>query len=143
LKNKKMIEMKEQTISFPAKAENVRIVENLIDEICEQHKINEDHYGNILIALTEAVNNAIHHGNKADPKKTVVVSFESSSEEICFVVKDQGEGFDHKNLPDPTSAENIENPNGRGIFLMKHLTDNLEFTDNGREVSLKFKLFVN
>jgi serine/threonine-protein kinase RsbW len=138
-----MIAMKEQNISFPASSENVSIVENLIDEICEQYEINEDHYGNILIALTEAVNNAIHHGSKADPKKTVFVSFESHEKELCFTVKDQGKGFDHKNLPDPTAPENIENPNGRGIFLMKHLADKLEFNDNGSTVSLKFKLLAN
>ncbi len=135
--------MKEQTISFPAASENVSIVENLIDEICLQYKISEDNYGNILVALTEAVNNAILHGSKANPSKTVVVSFVSDEKELCFVVKDQGEGFDYDKLPDPTAAENIENPNGRGVFLMKHLADGIEFKDNGSTVSLKFNLFSN
>ena len=135
--------MKEKTISFPATSENVSIVENLIDEICLKYKISEDNYGNILVALTEAVNNAIFHGSKANPNKTVVVSFESDEKELCFVVKDQGDGFDYDKLPDPTSPENIENPNGRGVFLMKHLADDLEFKDKGSTVSLKFKLFSN
>lgn len=135
--------MKEQKISFPAASENVSLVEKLIDEICAQYNINEDNYGNILVALTEAVNNAIQHGCKANPKKTVVVTFESDEKELCFVVQDQGDGFDYDHLPDPTAPENIEKPNGRGVFLMKHLADVIEFKDNGRIVSLKFNLFTN
>lgn len=138
-----MIIMKEQKISFPAASENVSIVENLIDEICIRYKVNEDHYGNILVALTEAVNNAILHGCKANPNKTVEVTFETDEKELCFEVRDQGDGFDHEKLPDPTSPENIEKPNGRGVFLMKNLADVIEFKDQGRTVSLKFKLFAN
>jgi serine/threonine-protein kinase RsbW len=135
--------IKEQKISFPATAENVSIVENLIDDICSQYKVNDDNYGNILVALTEAVNNAIHHGCKANPNKNVVVTFESDEKELCFIVQDQGDGFDHETLPDPTAPENIENPNGRGVFLMKQLADAIEFKDKGRTVLLKFKLFSN
>lgn len=135
--------MKEQKISFPAVSENISLVEKLIDEICSQHNINEDNYGNILVALTEAVNNAIHHGSKSDPEKIVYVSYVSDEKELFFIVQDQGDGFDYDNLPDPTSPENIEKPNGRGVFLMKHLADNIEFKDNGRIVSLSFKVYNN
>ena len=58
-----------QRIDFPAKAENIALAEKLIDEACTKHNVHESHYGNILIALTEAVNNAIHHGNALDPAK--------------------------------------------------------------------------
>ena len=135
--------MEQQTLSFSAISENIVLVEKLIDDICTEFNINEDHYGNILVALTEAVNNAIHHGNKANPQKMVFVSFESDEKELSFTIKDQGEGFDFNSLPDPTDPENIEKPNGRGVFLMKHLADNMEFKDDGRTVSLKFKLFSN
>ena len=135
--------MEQQTLSFSAVSENIVLVEKLIDEICTEFNIKEDHYGNILVALTEAVNNAIHHGNKANPQKMVYVSFESDENELSFTIKDQGEGFDFNNLPDPTDPENIEKPNGRGVFLMRHLADNIEFKDNGRTVALKFKLFSN
>ena len=135
--------MEQQTLSFSAISENIVLVEKLIDDICTEFNINEDHYGNILVALTEAVNNAIHHGNKANPQKMVFVSFESDEKELSFTIKDQGEGFDFNSLPDPTDPENIEKPNGRGVFLMKHLADNIEFKDDGRTVSLKFKLFSN
>jgi serine/threonine-protein kinase RsbW len=57
---------------------------------------------------------------------------------IKFVIKDEGPGFNYSTLPDPTSPENLEKPGGRGIFLMKHLSDEVEFKDNGRIVELSF-----
>jgi serine/threonine-protein kinase RsbW len=131
--------MEQQTIRFAASSENISLVEKLIDEICSEFKVNEDNYGNILIALTEAVNNAIHHGNQGNPEKMVQVSVEAVENELCFTVKDEGPGFDHVNLPDPTDPANIDKPNGRGVFLMKHLADYIEFRDNGSTVTIKFK----
>jgi serine/threonine-protein kinase RsbW len=60
---------------------------------------------------------------------------------IKFVIKDEGQGFNYQNLPDPTAPENIEKPGGRGIFLMKHLSDEVDFKDAGRIVELSF--YVN
>ena len=57
---------------------------------------------------------------------------------IKFVVKDEGKGFNYEQLPDPTSPENLEKPGGRGIFLMKHLSDEVQFKENGRVVELSF-----
>jgi serine/threonine-protein kinase RsbW len=131
--------MEQQTIEFAASSENISLVEKLIDEICSEFKVNEDNYGNILIALTEAVNNAIHHGNAANPEKMVQVSVEAAENEICFTVKDEGTGFDYENLPDPTDPSNIEKPNGRGVFLMRNLADQIEFRDNGSTVAIRFR----
>jgi serine/threonine-protein kinase RsbW len=138
-----MILMEQQKIQFPASSENMSLVEKLIDEICNEYKISEDYYGNILISLTEAVNNAIHHGNKSNPEKMVQVCVETISNELCFTVKDEGAGFDYQNLPDPTDPELIDKPNGRGVFLMKHLADDIEFKENGSVILLKFKVSEN
>lgn len=128
-------------INFPSKVENLTLVEKFIDNVCEENKVNQDYYGNILIALTEAVNNAIFHGNSSDPKKDVTVScIQSNTGCLAFTVEDQGKGFDYGTLPDPTDPANIENPNGRGVFLMKHLADKVEFYDNGRKVELTFSI---
>lgn len=113
-------------------------VELLIDTVCEDLNLNEDHYGNILIAVTEAVNNAIIHGNGGQEDKKVQVEVESIDDKIVFIVKDQGNGFDYTNLPDPTAPENIEKPDGRGIFLMKNLSDEVNFDLNGSKVSITF-----
>jgi serine/threonine-protein kinase RsbW len=127
-------------IDFASKTENVALVEKLIDEVCEDHSVNEDYYGNILIALTEAVNNAIQHGNKYDVEKLIKVSFENKNEALCFTVSDEGTGFDFENLPDPTDPENLEKPHGRGVFLMRNLADDINFFDDGRIVELNFSI---
>lgn len=130
-------------IDFSSKVENLSLVEKFIDNVCEENKINQDFYGNILIALTEAVNNAIFHGNNNDPQKKVTVAYKQSNEGIWFSVEDQGKGFNYDALPDPTDPENIEKPNGRGVFLMKHLADKVEFYNDGRKVELQFKVSAN
>lgn len=125
-------------IKFSSNTENIAIVEKLVDEVCANYKINEDAYGTILISLTEAVNNAIVHGNKLDPSKEVSVSYNASDKTLKFIIEDEGPGFDYDNLPDPTAPENIEKPNGRGVFLMRNLADRCEFLDDGKIVELEF-----
>ena len=127
-----------QDLRISSLRENINLIGGLIDEICEKHEISEDHYGNILIAMTEAVTNAIVHGNKEDPAKYVNVSYTTEDDQISFTVVDEGKGFDFSNLPDPTAPENIEKPSGRGIFLMKNLADEVEFLEDGRGVKLIF-----
>jgi|SRR6056297_3394552 len=129
-----------QRIAIKSQVENIALIEKVIDEICNANNITEEHYGNVLIAITEGVNNAINHGNKQDSSKEVVVEFAVSEKQLVCKITDQGPGFDYENVPDPTSPENIEKPNGRGVFLMRHLSDEIEFDDNGAVVILKFSL---
>ncbi|TAG04606.1 MAG: ATP-binding protein [Cytophagia bacterium] len=125
-------------ISIPSLIDNINIVESFIENACDENKISEDIYGNILIAVTEAVNNAIKHGNKEDRKKLVDLEMESSEQKVTFKIEDEGNGFDFKHLNDPTSPENLEEEGGRGIFLMKHLSDEVNFLEEGRKVELTF-----
>ncbi len=129
-----------QKLSFPSKAENLNQVEVLINEVCKNFEVSEDYYGNILIALTEAVNNAIHHGNKSNPNKEVRISFDTKGSILNFTIEDDGPGFDFDNLPDPTDPQNIEKPHGRGVFLMRNLADNIEFDNDGATVTMSFNL---
>ena len=131
-----------QTLNITSKVENIALVEKMIDDICDSYKVGEENYGNILIALTEAVNNAITHGNSKDPEKEVKLSFWPTENALKFKIVDEGPGFDYENLPDPTSPENIEKPNGRGVFLMKNLADEVAFEDNGAVVELSFNHIV-
>jgi serine/threonine-protein kinase RsbW len=126
------------SIQVPSIAENIRMIESFIDNAKERFELDDDIYGNIMIAVTEAVNNAIKHGNAGDRKKNVHLSLSLDESLIKFVVKDEGGGFDFHNLPDPTSPENLEKVGGRGIFLMKHLSDQVEFKERGRVVELSF-----
>lgn len=129
-----------ETISITSKAENIVKVEEMIDAVCSDFKINEDYYGNILVALTEAVNNAIYHGNQSNPQKHIEISFKASPDLVSFVIKDEGAGFGFSNLADPTDPENIEKPNGRGVFLMRNLADKVSFEENGSKVTLDFNI---
>ena len=126
------------SIQVPSLVENIRMIESFIDNAKERFDLDDDIYGNIMIAVTEAVNNAIKHGNANDKSKNVQLSLSLNESLIKFVIKDEGSGFDYQNLPDPTSPENIEKIGGRGIFLMKHLSDQVEFKERGRVVELSF-----
>jgi len=132
-----------QHMQLPSQIESISQIESFIDDVCDQFSIGEDHYGNILIALTEAINNAITHGNKFDAAKKVNVEMESNPDEICFTVSDEGEGFDFDNIPDPTLPENITKINGRGVFLMKSLADEVIFDEKGTKTTLKFTISAN
>ena len=129
-----------QKLLIPSKSENMVLVEKLVDDVCDLFDIKEEIYGHILVALTEAVNNALQHGNKANPDKQIEVTFKVKNDTLYFTIKDEGKGFDFNNLADPTDPANIEKPTGRGIFLMKHLADNIFFEDKGTKAILEFKL---
>jgi serine/threonine-protein kinase RsbW len=133
--------VKNISIEIPSIAENIRIIESFIDNAKEKYHLDDDIYGNIMIAVTEAVNNAIRHGNKDNSSKNVLISLSLEEGMIKFKVQDEGIGFDYRQLPDPTLPENISRPGGRGIFLMKHLSDEVDFKENGKIVELSF--YVN
>ncbi len=127
-----------QKYRLESQIDSLAKVEQIIEELKELHRIPEDIYGNILVTITEAVNNAIRHGNKLDPNKVVDFSFESTEKEFTFKIQDRGTGFDPDSIPDPTLPENIDKPDGRGIFIMKNLSDEVKFEDEGRRVEIIF-----
>jgi serine/threonine-protein kinase RsbW len=131
------------TMQIASRPESINIVEKLIEDLREELQIHEDCFGNILVAVTEAVNNAIQHGNKQADDKSVELSYEVDGDSLMFTVRDAGTGFDYYNLPDPTAPENLEKPTGRGIFLMKHLADQVIFSEDGRVVEMYFKTSVH
>ena len=130
----------EKHYKLESKIENLRKVEKLVDDLSTEYNISADIYGNILIAALEAANNAILHGNKLDENKVVNINIVKDEKSLKIRVDDEGDGFDYKNIPDPTSPENIQNINGRGIFLMEKLSDSLEYSRNGATVELEFNL---
>jgi len=127
-----------EKISFSSDLSNLTKVESLVDVVCEELNLDGEMFGNVLIAVTEAVNNSIIHGNKFSNSKNVNVEVGLREDTFVFCVSDSGDGFDFTNLPDPTAPENIEKENGRGIFLIKNLADELEYSDNGRVASIFF-----
>ena len=127
-------------IELYSNPENVVQVEPMLNQVATEAELGEALYGDILISLTEAVNNAILHGNKADANKIVRIIIKRQAWLLSFWVSDEGEGFDPKSVPDPTATENLLHIGGRGVFLMQKLCHNLHFHDNGRTVEMNFKL---
>ena len=127
-----------EKITLPTDYQSLVDVENLVERICQSLGVTEDAYGNILISVTEAVNNAICHGNQNNANLRIEVGVGDHPDAFCFKVSDEGNGFDYLNLPDPTAPENILKENGRGIFLMKNLADDIVFDDKGNEVTIYF-----
>ena len=133
-------DLKRHELILTSIAHSITEVEPFVDTICSELEVQEELFGNILVALTEAVNNAIHHVNELDPVKKVHVQARVDGRILTFIIRDQGPGFDFSNIPDPTAPENLENINGRGIFLMQKLSDNILFTEEGTVVELTFNL---
>lgn len=130
--------MKSIKISIPSLIENIKIIESFIDNAKESFEINDDIYGNIMISVTECISNAIIHGNGGDKNKLVNLELKMEDDQLKFIIQDEGKGFDLSGLPDPTSPENLEKPGGRGIFLIRHLSDEVKFEDGGKKTILSF-----
>lgn len=114
-------------------------IESFVKNLKAKYKLTQDLHDNILISLTEAVNNAIIHGNKADEKKFVKINCEEKTQKVVIRISDEGVGFNPNKVADPTLQENIECCGGRGVFIMKQLADDIHFLDNGRTVEMHFK----
>ena len=127
-------------LNIPSEIGNLRLVEKAIDELSLELDLSDEVYGNVLVATMEATNNAIIHGNNSDPSKNVTIKIQLEAKELKVLIEDQGIGFDHQSIPDPTAPENLEKINGRGIFLMERLSDEILYLEKGRIVELKFKL---
>ena len=125
-------------VRIKSKLSNLRIVENTVDEITSEIGISYNSYGKILISLLEAVNNAIIHGNSSSPDKSVDISVSFKKPKLIIKVKDEGAGFSPDKVPDPTKPENIEEANGRGVFIMSKLADEIKYNRKGNCVTMIF-----
>jgi len=132
--------MMKKELLVKSQIDSLREVEKFIDLIAKEQQLDNNVYGNILIATLEAANNAIIHGNKLDINKEVFICLNIEDKKIRLEIKDQGPGFDFNNIPDPTAPENIENISGRGVFLMSKLSDSIQFRNNGAVVELTFNI---
>jgi serine/threonine-protein kinase RsbW len=130
-------------IRIESNSKQLSIVENEIDYITNKYSISKENYGKILISVLEAVNNAIVHGNKLDQTKFINIDIEIIKNVLIITVTDQGKGFRPSEVPDPTKKENIEDLNGRGVFLMSKLADEIEFNKKGNRVKMTFKNLIS
>ncbi len=132
--------MSSKMLTISSNPNNILKVENYLRNAQHDMNIDETKFPDILISLTEAVNNAILHGNNADESKKVEISMEGKTSGVAISVTDEGKGFDPNEIPDPTAPENIECCGGRGVFIMSRLADKISFENNGSTVQMFFKL---
>ena len=127
-------------LKINSRLENIAKVESMIETLRVQYAINDEQYGNMLLASVEAVTNAIEHGNNLDEQKIVDIEACKCDASFKLSVRDQGRGFNPDRLPDPTTPEFREQPDGRGVFLMRKLADEVFFRDGGRCVEMRVLL---
>jgi serine/threonine-protein kinase RsbW len=111
------------------------VLDQLLQKLSEAGWSDDQTFG-IHLAVEEALMNAIKHGNKRDPEKTVTIEYELRGAVLTVVVEDEGRGFDPKLVPDPTLDENLELPNGRGLMLMRAFMTAVEYNETGNRVSM-------
>jgi serine/threonine-protein kinase RsbW len=117
-------------LSIESKVEFVDMVSSVVKSVSTKMGFEEDDTNWIELAVHEAVINAITHGNKHADDKQVEVKFVLDPEALTVYVRDRGEGFDPNLLPDPTDADNLLKPSGRGIFYMRTFMDEVEHSSH-------------
>jgi len=120
----------------------ISCIEKFLQQVNKKLNIDDGTMHRILVSCTEAVNNAIIHGNKSDPHKKVTVQCIAEKKSLTFRVKDEGTGFDPTALEDPREEKNLLKENGRGVFLMRSLMDSIVIKrlKSGSVVEMKVKL---
>ncbi|HMO39800.1 MAG TPA: ATP-binding protein [Saprospiraceae bacterium] len=136
----KMRAAEQVMLKLPSNPRNISVVESFVNRLIEQYKISPDLHCNILVSVTEAVNNAILHGNCADEAKNVLIQFKRFRNTLAVRISDEGCGFDPQTIPDPTAPENLTKCGGRGVFLMQQLSHSVKYHNNGSTVEMQFKI---
>ena len=127
---------KDVILELPSALSSVAELDDFVNQLMHRHHLNEEVQGNLLVSLTEAVTNAISHGNQFDAEKSVRVEVYREKTQLKVLVIDEGCGFEPDSIPDPTQGEALEKEGGRGVFLMKLLSDKIAFHDKGRAVEM-------
>ena len=132
---------RKEKLTLDSRPENISSIERFVEEICDYYNINDTYFGNILIALTEAFNNALVHGNGNDPSRKIQVVFESKPKGLSFTVSDEGSGYDPETVPDPLDLEtDASSQRGRGLFLIRSLSDKVELKKDGSSLEMFFRI---
>lgn len=125
-----------------SKFEEMERLEPYIDELKQWTDFGDEDSSRIMLVLSEAVNNAIVHGNEENPDKQVVVlsTWDESTGVLQVSVEDEGEGFDPDDIPDPLKEENLLNEGGRGVYLIEQYADDVQFSKGGTKITIGFQL---
>lgn len=125
-----------ETFTIPSEIKYIREASSAILKSLEPYKIDRSALFDIRLCVEEIVRNAITHGNRSDEKKPVKIDYRLDGDKFIIEVEDRGTGFDYKKIPDPTHKDNIMEKTGRGVYLVRHLMDKVEYNDKGNKVKL-------
>jgi serine/threonine-protein kinase RsbW len=124
---------------IPSDFAKMREVQQIIMTDVEGQPFDDEGIFAIKLALEETIINAIKHGNKFDPTKTVTIDSKTSADQFEITICDQGEGFKRKQVPDPLAEENLEKSSGRGLLLIESYMDSVKYSNGGRCVKMMRK----
>jgi len=116
------------SITIPSRTEFLATVDGFLENKLRELDVDPSIITDIAISASEVVNNAIIHGNKLDPAKSVTITVTCNDKVVRLMVTDQGGGFDPKKTPDPLAEENLLKEVGRGIFIVRSLMDTVDIT---------------
>lgn len=114
-------------------------VEDFLSDILNEFDLAQKYFNKIYLCVSEAVVNSIKHGNKSDTNKTVSIGINCDVNEINVLIEDEGEGFDINVIENPTLKTNLKNESGRGIFIIKNMSDKLEYNEKGNRIQFKIE----
>jgi len=126
-------------MSLSSRFENIEMAQHLCGKLLEGWDLNEETTHWILMALREALANAIKHGNAQDTTKRVHLEMDVKDHTLKIRIRDEGTGFDPAKVADPLATENRLKTSGRGIFYMKTFMDEVRFSQadgGGMEIVL-------
>lgn len=129
----------QKILVIKSETSELRNVENFLLSTFEEYKISKQNFNRIFLCISEAVINSIEHGNKNDKNKKVCIGISCLGNEINVFIKDEGEGFDMDEISDPTCKENIKKESGRGIHIIKSLSENLEYNNDEKSIQFRFE----
>lgn len=134
-----MITKTPKILTIKSDISKLRNVESFVNELFIANNLPTKHFNNVLLCISEAVVNSIQHGNKNDANKKVSIFADCESESIVVKVKDEGEGFSFEDIPDPTLIDNLKNESGRGIHIIKALSEQIEYCNRSNSIQFKIK----
>lgn len=130
----------DKKLVLPSSFDAMTQIGPFVEELTAWASLDDEDADRIMLAISEAVNNAILHGNKQNPEKNVYLSATLNDEQLVIHIRDEGEGFDPNKAPNPLDEENLLNEGGRGIYLMRQYADDVQFSEGGTKTTLSFQL---
>jgi serine/threonine-protein kinase RsbW len=129
-----------KTIRIPSELKNVKDTSSVILDSLQKFNLAAYDLLDIRLCLEEALINAMKYGNKLNSDLSVEIDYSIENNMLKISIRDQGNGYDYNNLPDPTLEENLQELKGRGVYLIRRLMDEVHFNDKGNQITMVKKI---